>query len=137
MQDRWEYTIPANTAEADKVKVECKISPGTLKDLDIYFPAGCQDLARCRIFLGEKNIAPRSGGSHISGEDTLIPFHGINERVREDLSVLNWFVWNLDDTFDHTIWLSAVWTEEDEPYDKKSYSALEELNSALRRILRL
>lgn len=136
MFDRWENTIPANTAMKDAELVECKISPGILTDLLIYFPRGCQNLARCRVLLGQKSIAPRSPGNFVAGEDMPIELRNINERAVEDIPVLNWYCWNLDDTYEHTIWLAAQWMSEDAPYEKKTYSAVRELSRIFRTVMR-
>lgn len=135
MFDRWEYTIPANTAEADAIRVECKVSPGVLKSLIVYFPAGCHGLARCRIFIGERPVAPRSAKNFIAAEDMAVSMMYLEERIREDLPVLNWDVWNIDDTYDHTIWMSAEWTSAEEPYEKTTARSLRDFVSMMRRLI--
>lgn len=137
MFDRWEYTIPANTTEANAVKRECKVTRGVLTDLLIYFPPGCHNLARCRIFLGEKAIAPRDESNFIAADGMAIPIRYFNEPIKEDLPVLNWHCWNLDDTFDHTIWMSAQWIGLDEPYEAKMYQELKNLALLLKRMMRV
>ena len=120
MNDRWEYTIPANTAEASAIRVKCRISPGVLRTLIIYFPPGCQNLARCRVHLGEKPIAPRSPKNYIAADSMAHTLLHVDEQIREDLSVLNWDVWNLDDTNPHTLWMAAEWSSEAETPEKKT-----------------
>lgn len=135
MQDRWEYTIPANTAEADAVRVECKISPGVLKTLMVYFPPGCENLARCRVSIGEKPIAPRSSSNYLAADGQNVDLKHLEEPIREDLPVLNWEVWNIDDTYDHTIWLSAEWTSEAEPYEKTLVRILGDFVGLMKRLI--
>lgn len=127
MNDRWEYTIPANTAEADAIRVKCPISPGILRTLTVFYPAGCHNLARCRIYLGEKIIAPRSASNYIAADDMAHTLLHVDEPIREDLPVLNWLVWNLDDSYDHTIWLAAEWSSELETPEKKTAGLMERL----------
>lgn len=135
MIDGWDHTILANTLEKDAEKVECKISPGILLDLIVFWPAGCQYLAKCRIFLGEKSIAPRSERLSLKGEDTLLVLPDLYEPIKGNKPILNWEVWNLDDTYPHTLTLSARWLTEEEQYEKKAYLALDELAKMWRKAL--
>jgi hypothetical protein len=135
LDDRWEYTIPHNTSEAGAIKVECPISPGLLTDLFIYFPGGCKNLARCRVFIGEKPIAPRSAKHYIAADAQLIPLRMINELISDNLPVLNWWVWNLDDTYDHTIWMLALWQGMDEPVDLMTYRELKDLVDLWKKLI--
>lgn len=136
MNDRWSQTIPANTAEASAVTVECNISPGLLTKLIIYFPAGCQGLCRCRVLLGEKPIAPRSPKKYLAGEDMPIVLDQINELITENIPVLKWILWNVDETYSHTPWLIAEWISEDEPIAMKSYRMLKDLVALMRALFR-
>jgi len=133
--DRWEYTIPANTAEENAVRVECRISPGTLKSVHIFFPLGCQGLARCRVFLGEKPVAPRSAKNFISGDDTLVKIDNLHDLISENVPVLNWDVWNLDETFSHTPWMSAEWISADEPYEKTMTETLKDFVTIMKKLI--
>lgn len=135
MHDRWEYTIPADTAEADAVRVECRISPGVLKTLIVYNPPGCENLARCRVFLGEKPIAPRSKSNYIAMDGDMIVLRELNEPIRDDLPVLNWEVWNEDQTYGHTIWLAAEWISADEPHEKRAADLLADFVGLMKRLL--
>ena len=137
MFDRWEYTVPANTAEADAVKVECKVSPGVLLSLFMYAPPGCAGLLRSRVFLGERPIAPRSAGSYVAGESLIVDIRNAWEPIKADMPVLNWHLWNLDTVFAHTPWLSAEWISEDEPYEKSISRDIKDLAESLKRVFRL
>ena len=114
MFDQWQQTVPANTAEADSLKVKLTISPGILRAIYLYFPAGVQQLAKCRVFLGVKPIVPRSAGRFVTGEDVLIPVTNMTENISENIPELTWELWNEDDTYDHTLWLNAEWITAEE-----------------------
>lgn len=135
MFDRWEYTIPANTAEADAVRVTCPITKGFLKSINIYFPPGCWGLARCRIFVGQRPIVPRSSANFIAADSALIPIRYLNEPVQDDIPVLNWDVWNLDQAYPHTIWMSAEWLSEEKPYEMQMAHQMEEFITVINRLL--
>jgi len=135
--DRWEYTVPANTAEDSAIKVECKISSGLLRGVGVDFPYGCNYLARCRVFLGEKPVLPRSSGSYLAANGRITEARYLNEKVRQDLPVLKWFVWNLDDTFPHTLVLEAEWQSEEEIYEKQTYLSVQDLTLTINRLVGL
>jgi len=137
MYDRWEYTVPANTAEADAIRVKCKVTPGMLTRLRVYHPQGCENLVRGRVFLGEKPIAPRSSKNYLAGEGFVCDIRDARETISEDLPVLNWELWNLDDTYNHTPWIDAEWTSEYEPYEKKIHQSIHDFVTDLRRLIGL
>lgn len=135
MFDRWEYTIPANTSEENAVRVECKITKGFLRTLMVYFPPGCHGLARCRVFAGERPIAPRSAKNYVAADGMAVYIQYLNEPIQEDIPVLNWDVWNVDDTHDHTIWMSAEWLSEDKPYEMKMAEAVNEFVDIMKKLI--
>lgn len=137
MYDRWQYKIPANTAEEDAIRVKCPVSPGFLKSLTIYNPPGCQSRARSRIFLGEKPIAPRSASNYIALEGIALTISDMNEPIKDDLPVLNWDVWNVDTMYPHTIWMSAEWISVDEPYEKTTTRLMREFIDVMKRMVGL
>ena len=114
MFEQWQSTITANTTEANPVRRECKISQGVLKKVAVYFPFGVEYYARCRVLLGQKPLLPRSSSGYVTANGVLVDTGEIMERVREDLPVLAWEVWNLDDTNNHTLTLSATWVTKEE-----------------------
>jgi len=135
--DRWEYTIPANTAEADAIRVRCPVTKGFLRSLTVYFPPGCQNLARCRVSVGERPVAPRSSSSYIAADAMAVRIQYLNEPIWEDIPVLNWRLWNVDESYPHTVWMSAEWLSEEKPYEMKMAHQLEEFISLMRTIMGL
>jgi len=134
--DRWEYTIPKETAETALIVQQCRISPGTLTGLWLFFPAGCHGLARSRVLLGLKPIMPRSAGNCVAADDMAIVLSQVNEPIKGNLPFLRWELWNVDDTYPHTLWLGAEWISEDEPLSLKTYRATQALVDLWRAILR-
>lgn len=135
MYDRWEYTIPADTAEADRIRVKCPITKGFLRSLTVFFPPGCFNLARCRVFAGERPVAPRSAANYIAADGMATHLQYLNEPIWEDIPVLNWDVWNVDELFDHTIWMSAEWISEEKPCEMKMMHQMEEFLQIMRDVL--
>lgn len=135
MYDRWEYTIPADTAEKDAKRVPCHITKGFLRSISLFMPSGCWNYVRCRVFVGERPIVPRSPANFIALNGVLERITYLNEPVWEDIPVLNWDVWNLDDTYDHTIWMSAEWLSEEKPYEMKMAHQMEEFLALMRNLV--
>ena len=136
MFDRWEYTILANTTEANRIPQECKISAGILQNVKIFFPLGTFGLARCRVRLGEKPILPRSHAGYVTGNGTWSEALNQGESTKENLPVLRWELWNLDDTNPHTLAMEASWIAEEEGLAERSLLArMVESLDGLRRSL--
>lgn len=109
MFDQWHYTIPANTAETSKKTVYLSISTGIVTKVGVYFPFGCENLARCRVFLGNRPILPRSSRRYMHGNGVLIDTGDIKEPTRGQRLKIRWELWNIDDTFPHEITLNMTW----------------------------
>jgi hypothetical protein len=137
LNDRWEYNVSANTPEANAHKEECKISEGLLTDLFLYFPPGVKNLARCRVFLGEKAVAPRSPKGYYSGHGTLVEITGMKEHITENIPVLNWYVWNLDETYSHNLIMWALWIGQEEEDVRLTLEEIRELNRLLKGMVGL
>lgn len=135
MFDRWEYKIPAKTWKDKAIRVPCLITKGFLKKITISFPPGCQLLARCTVAVGERPIAPRSAGNYIAADGMAVNIDHLNEPVQDDLPVLNWTVWNLDETHDHTIWMGAEWLSEDKPYEMQMARSMDEFIDVMKQLI--
>lgn len=114
MFEQWHYTIPANTSADDFITVELKISIGVIKRLMVYFPYGCEFLARCRVLLGAKPLLPRSRAGYVTGNGSLIDVGEITEPTKGNNPELVWELWNLDETYNHTLTLTCSWVSEEE-----------------------
>jgi hypothetical protein len=124
MFERWEYEIPKNTAEADKVEEEVEISLGVITAVEVGFPAGCGgydwstnesvSLARTRLRRGRDAIAPRSPAGYLAADDFVIRIEPMLFPVLLGDPILTWELWNLDDTYPHELWLGINWLTRDE-----------------------
>ena len=114
MFDFWEYTVPKNTAETALIRRECKISPGILTDVRVYFPRGVKSVAKARVYIGEKPVLPRSAKSYVTGDGADVGARDIFEPITGNRPVLTWDVWNTSTKYDHTLQLYATWITEEE-----------------------
>lgn len=95
----FEDVVPANTAEADARVKHLKLATGIIREVEIDFPAGCQRLAHCTIYVGGHQVWPTNPDSDIAGENGPIKFEEYFPVYPAD--DWTWRTWNLDETYDH------------------------------------
>lgn len=137
MFDIWEHTVEAGTTSEEPDKVECRISPGFLRSVYLYFPPGCHGYVKSRITLGERQVMPRSAGNYIAANGVLVPATYLNEPTIEELPTLNWYLWSPDADYDHKLWLAAEWISEPEPPEKSASNALLDFIEILQNVMGL
>lgn len=94
-------TLPANTSKAEPVDEFLKVSPGTLKKIEIQFPPGCAGLVHVQIHHLERLSWPSGGADSFIGDTFPLIF----EEDHKILEIPRHFLirgWNLDDTYPHT-----------------------------------
>ena len=131
MFDRWEQRVPAGTSEENRLRLECKISPGLLTDLVVYFPPGCHRLVRSRVSLGEKPIAPRSAKGWLAADGYAVELHHVNELISENRPVLVWELWSPQTDWPHTLWMTAEWISAEVPYEQQAVMVLRDVVKVL------
>jgi len=105
-------TIPKNTPITVPVTASMPVHPGIVKQVSVFFPAGCCGLARVYIKWWERQVWPSNPDSYFMGD-------GQNLIFPEDIELVDppfEFVlvgWNLDDTFSHTVTLRIAITPVD------------------------
>ena len=109
MYDQWYQTVSAATTEANRLRVKLPISLGRLTSVAIYFPPGCHSLIKCRVFLGEKPVFPRSSGSYVAGNAGTVSSGIMDEDISPNLPVLHLEIWNDDEEMSHTVSIAANW----------------------------
>jgi len=114
MFEQWQYTIAASTPEGSAETKDCPISPGVIKKIELHTMFGCENLARCRVFLGVRPIFPRSPKHYITGNGLPVSTGEISEPVKTDIPILKWVIWNEDETNEHQMTLSVTWDTEEE-----------------------
>ena len=124
MFERWEYEIPKNTAEADKILEHVEISLGVITAVEVGFAAGCGGydwstnesvmLARSRLLWKQSAIAPRSPSGYLAADDFVIRIEPMLFPILKGEPILTWELWNLDDTYPHELWLGINWLTKEE-----------------------
>ena len=95
-------TTPANTAVADKIKTDIKLSQGIIHQLDIVFPPGPQGLCHLTINQALHQRWPSNTDQTFHNDSTTISFKEHLPLLFEPFE-LQAFTYNLDETYEHEI----------------------------------
>jgi len=78
-----------------------KTSPitGTIKQVTMHFPPGCNSLVEVKVYHGSKQIVPEMGGIAL---DNATPTFIVEEPVKQGDAIKVFWI-NHDDTYEHTI----------------------------------
>lgn len=100
-------TIPANTLEADAVESVLELCYGTVERVTVLFPPGPSGLVHVRIFRHTRQIWPSTPGESYVGNKTMYTF-AENWPIHELPHEVVVQGWNLDDTYEHTVYVHLV-----------------------------
>jgi len=105
MYYEWDWTIPANTPEDAPIEKIVKLKPGILTEIRIFYPPGCQGLAKVRIFDGTHRLRPLNPEGWIKTDAgaVIIPVWLLMEI---DPYELRFELANVDGLWDHTLTVS-------------------------------
>jgi len=98
----FQITVPANTAITVPVEQDLKLTHGVVHKLDINFPPGCVGLVGIGIFNAIHQVWPTNPEEMFFADDETISFREHYELIT-DPYILTARLYNLDDTFEHTI----------------------------------
>jgi hypothetical protein len=102
--DYWfDVTTLANTAKVDAVVTDLKLTAGTITQVWMVHPEGCQGLAYAAIFEGGHQLYPHNPAEAYHGND--VPMILSDNYELKAPALLKLKTWNLDDTYDHTVYL--------------------------------
>lgn len=98
----FDLTVPANTAEADALKLAITLPPGTIDQVEVVIPSGCVGLARTWATRGASQIWPTNPDAMFSGNGN--PLLWAEDYDLDDAPFgFTLHAFNLDDTFPHTL----------------------------------
>ena len=98
----YSVTIPFSTTQAAWLEQDLKLSAGVIHHVEVGFPWGCAGLVYVTLWHMDHQLWPLNPGGAFNSDDEVIAW---DDRF-ELTSPYNWLrarLWNLDDTFDHTI----------------------------------
>jgi len=98
----FDITIPANTAKADWERVDCLLTYGIIRHVEVAFPPGPYGLAHVVIYRFEHQVWPTNPESDFAWDNYTIAF---DEEFALDVWPYTMSVrgWNEDDTYQHTV----------------------------------
>lgn len=103
MDYAYAVATPKNTAKANAVATDLKLTAGTIKQVWMVHPEGCHGLAYAAIFHGGHQLYPHNPDEAYHGNDVPMIFEDNVEL--ESPALLTLKTWNLDDTYAHTLYL--------------------------------
>ncbi len=101
----FEVSTPANTVEGEAVLTNLPLNRGTISKVAILFPTGSAGLLHARLRRFGRQVFPTSTGESFAGNGTLIEWME-SYRLEEEPFGMALETWNLDDTYDHKLFVS-------------------------------
>lgn len=95
-------TAPKNTPIASPVKLDVALVPGMISRVAVQFPSGCVGLVGATVYHKLHQVWPTNPDGFIIADDFTVQWEEQYE-VNEDPFKLQLRVYNLDDTFPHTV----------------------------------
>ena len=99
-----QLTVTANTDSDTPVSVDIESPPMIIRGVSIGFPAGCVDLVHAWVEYQSAQIFPINQDGDFVGNGQIIDFTAQTYIVDEP-RIVTFKAYNLDDTYDHKIWL--------------------------------
>lgn len=97
-------TIPKNTSRAVPLTYDMKLPLGMIYRLWVEFPKGCSGLVGFRMERATIQIFPLPDGVWLRSDNSVMSF-GFTHPIRSEPHEVKLYGYNLDDTYDHTIWV--------------------------------
>lgn len=100
-------TIPANTLQSAPVEESLDLPFGRIKQVFVLHPAGSVGLAHVQVFYQTRQIIPATPGESFVGNKTVRDFPD-NIPIHEPPFAITIRGWNLDETYEHTIYVELT-----------------------------
>lgn len=98
----WNVLLPNTKTAATRTKQVLHLERGTITRCDVVFPTGCCGLVFCHIDHALHQVYPKNPGTTFKGNgETII---SVDEyEIKDEPFQLEFYGWNTDDTYDHTV----------------------------------
>lgn len=97
-------TIPKNTTQSAYLSYTLVLPIGKVNKLWLEFPKGCAGLAGIQLFRSVQQIFPLPAGNWLRSDNSVLNFAFTHEIMNEPYEI-EIRGYNLDDTYQHTIWI--------------------------------
>jgi len=98
----WNVTLTKGNTAATPEKTVFNIENGIITRCDIVFPSGCSGLVYCHINQSLHQVYPKNPEYQFAGNGETISASDEYE-VKEEPYQLEFYGWNTDEIYDHTI----------------------------------
>jgi len=105
----YDVLTPNNTPITSIITTPIKLTSGTIDYMSIFFPFGCAALVGVQIWHFGYQLFPTNRTAYYLGDNALIQFNTIVD-VSEEPYTLYIKSYNLDDLYDHTIYVNVNMT---------------------------
>lgn len=98
----WNFKLLADKTEATRTKHELYMEKGTITRFEVVFPKGCANLVYVHINDALHQVYPKDPDHKFIGDGVVIA--GSDEyEIKEEPFTMQFYGWNTDDIYDHTI----------------------------------
>lgn len=98
----WNFTLPLGKSVISKTKKILDLERGTIVRCEVVFPNGCCGLVYVHINQALHQVYPKNPDYQYRGNGETIIASDEYE-IREEPYQLEFYGWNTDDTYNHTI----------------------------------
>lgn len=129
--DYWfAVATPANTAEADAIETELKLTAGTITQVWMMHPEGCHGLAYASIWKEGHQLYPNNPEEAYHGND--VPMIWDDNHELETPALLRLKTWNVDETYQHKVYVRiTILRPEEDPNLRAIVRLLRDLKTLL------
>lgn len=130
--DYWfAVTTSANTVKADRIKTELKLTSGVITKVWMLHPEGCHGLAYASVWRGGHQLYPNNPENAYHGND--VPMIWEDNYKLDSPALLRLETWNLDDTYEHTVYVKiTVLRPEEAPLARATVELLKAMLALLK-----
>ena len=98
----WNFTLPYGKDATDKTKQILGLERGTITRCEVVFPSGCCGLVYVHINRALHQVYPKNPDYQYTGNgETIVA--GDEYEIKEEPFELEFYGWNTDDTYNHTV----------------------------------
>ena len=108
-----DFTIPQNTSAENPQHDTLDVCRGLIYRVEFQFPAGCAGLAYVAAYDGGHQLYPSSIGEFFHTDNFTIAFDDLYLKLVQPWQ-LDFYGYNLDDTYPHTIYCRIGMVDKDE-----------------------
>lgn len=102
-----QLVVPRNTLKSNPLVYRLNVYPGVTEEVWVGFPPGCAGLVHVQIWDKGWQVWPTTPGTSFCWDNYIFNFEDRYPITAEPLQFVV-KAWNLDDTFDHSIFFAVT-----------------------------